>query len=212
MASKASAESQANEKETARIEAFSDGVFAIAITLLALEMKVPHVGGESGKPFSALLEETARLWPSYVAFVTSFLTILVMWVHHHRILRLVHRTDSSLLFSNGVFLLVVSAVPFPTAMLSEYLNTPAAAQAAGVYAGFYVLVAIGFQILRHFAFRKEMLRPDANLATIRVLSQSYRFGPLLYLIAAGSAALSVWLCLALCTALWVFWAYTSQDC
>src|SRR5579863_5349666 len=89
------AEKQA-ERQTGRLEAFSDGVFAIAMTLLALELKVPHPASAADLP-SALASE----WPSYLAFVTSFFTVLIMWVHHHAIFRLVHRVDAKLLFANG---------------------------------------------------------------------------------------------------------------
>ncbi len=110
------------EKETARVEAFSDGVFAIAITLLVLEFKVPHLPQEasSGELFHALL----KLWPSTVAFLGSFAAILIMWINHHGLFRLIHKTDSRFLFANGFMLLMVTFVPFPTAVLAEYLGRP----------------------------------------------------------------------------------------
>ena len=125
--------SSAEEKETGRIEAFSDGVFAIAITLLVLELKVPHLAGdaEPGALAAALLKQ----WPSYLAFVTSFFTILIMWANHHAIFNLVHKTDAEFLFANGFLLLLVTVVPFPTALLAEYLIKPGAPVAAAVYAG-----------------------------------------------------------------------------
>src|SRR5215813_6252425 len=84
----------AQEKETGRVEAFSDGVFAIAITLLVLELKIP-----AAQP-GALLPALLRQWPTFLAFVTSFATILVMWVNHHRLFTLVHRTTGAFLFLN----------------------------------------------------------------------------------------------------------------
>ena len=80
------------EKETGRLEAFSDGVFAIAITLLVLELKVPAIPLSSATSPS-LAKALLQLWPSYLALVTSFFTVLIMWMHHHAILRNVHRTD-----------------------------------------------------------------------------------------------------------------------
>src|SRR5262249_53867686 len=122
----------ADEKETGRIEAFSDGVFAIAVTLLVLELKVPHLadGGANGSLGRAL----AAQWPSYVALVTSFFTILVMWANHHRIFDLVRRIDAPFLYSNGLLLLCVTVVPFPTALLAEYFRKPGGPVAAAVYA------------------------------------------------------------------------------
>ena len=97
------------EKETGRLEAFSDGVFAIAITLLALELKVPH--SETGQITAAtVMSGLAHQWPSYFAFITSFFTVLVMWVHHHAMFRLVRRVDVTLLFANG-FLLMLGPPP-----------------------------------------------------------------------------------------------------
>src|SRR5690348_5236090 len=85
------------DKETGRLEAFSDGVFSIAITLLALELRVPNLSGPGGPTARALWTELGRLWPSYLAFVTSFFTVLIMWVNHHGIFRLVRRTNHRLL-------------------------------------------------------------------------------------------------------------------
>ena len=118
----------ADEKETGRIEAFSDGVFAIAVTLLVLEVRVPHLqdGGAGGSLARALLAQ----WPSYVALVTSFLTVLVMWANHHRIFELVRRVNAPFLYANGLLLLVVTVVPFPTAVLAEYFQKPGATTAA----------------------------------------------------------------------------------
>jgi len=97
------------EKETGRLEAFSDGVFAIAITLLVLELKVPDLtiaGTSTGALAKALLQQ----WPSYVGLVTSFFTVLIMWVHHHGIMRNVSRTDAWLHFANGLLLLGITFV------------------------------------------------------------------------------------------------------
>ena len=100
------------EKETGRLEAFSDGVFAIAITLLVLELKVPALSVASSSP-EELGNALVRQWPSYVGLVTSFFTILIMWVHHHAILRNVRRTDAWLHFANGCLLLGITLFPTP---------------------------------------------------------------------------------------------------
>ncbi len=112
------------DKDTARAEAFSDGVFAIAITLLILEIRVPALkaAAANGPLFSAL----AGLWPSFLAFFLSFFVILVMWVNHHEFMRLVHHVDYPFLFANGFVPLLVTFVPFPTAVLARYLGTGAA--------------------------------------------------------------------------------------
>jgi len=90
-------------KETARIEAFSDGVFAIAITLLVLDLKVPHDMAE-GRDLAAALW---RQWPAYLAFVTSFATICIMWINHRRMFTLIGRADDGLLVLNGLLLFLL---------------------------------------------------------------------------------------------------------
>jgi uncharacterized membrane protein len=111
-------------KETARVEAFSDGDFAIAITLLILEIHVPHLSEDA--PSRDLLFAILALWPSLLALLLRFLVVLVMWVNHHELARLVRRVNYPLLFSNGFLLLMTTFDPFPTAVLAQYLGTNAA--------------------------------------------------------------------------------------
>jgi len=99
---------ESSAKETGRIEAFSDGVFAIAMTLLVLDLKVPKEVGVNLSLASALLEQ----WPSYLAFLISFATVGIMWMNHHRLFTLIHRTDHWLLVLNGLLLLGVTRFPF----------------------------------------------------------------------------------------------------
>src|SRR5947208_16798801 len=123
---------------TARVEAFSDGVFAIAITLLILEIRVPPAGGAGGL-WAGLL----ALWPSYVAFLLSFFVVLVMWVNHHELMRLVRVVTYPLLFANGLLLLTVTFVPFPTAVLAQHLATPEATVAVAFYYGTFAVSSLG---------------------------------------------------------------------
>jgi uncharacterized membrane protein len=198
------------EHETTRLEAFSDGVFAIAITLLVLEIKVPHFEGTATS--SALADALLKQWPSYLALVTSFFTVLIMWVHHHIVLRLVRRADVNLLFVNGFLLLFISVVPFPTAVVAEYLGTPAAPAACTLYAGFFVGISVCFQLLVGSAFRETVLAPDASHATIRRLRRSYWAGPPLYLVATATAPFFPLAAIGICTALWIFWAAMTREC
>ena len=150
-----------------RLQALIDGVFAIAITLLALELKVPHLESAGGSVTPASLAAgLAHQWPSYFAFLTSFFTVLVMWVHHHSIFRLVRRVDVTLLFANGFLLMLVTVVPFPTAVVAEYLRTPAAPAACTLYSGIFVLIGIGFVVLLWAATRKAVVDPEASPANL----------------------------------------------
>ncbi len=153
---------RAEEKETGRLEAFSDGVFAIAMTLLALDLKVPHLGDQASAAelAAALLQQ----WPSYMAFVTSFGTVLVMWVHHHSMFRLIHKVTSGFLFVNGFLLLLVTVVPFPTALVSAYFGKPGSGIACAVYAGLFVMISVAYNLLSRMAVHRrscsEATRPS----------------------------------------------------
>jgi uncharacterized membrane protein len=195
------------EKETGRLEAFSDGVFAIAITLLILELKVPPIpiaGGTSQALRNALLEQ----WPSYFSLATSFFTILIMWMHHHAIIKHVRRTDAWLHFVNGFLLLLITFVPFPTAVVALYLRTPAAPAAVVFYCAVFVLLAVAFNLLLSAAFRRKLIGHRVPAEFIVQTKQSYLAGPPAYLLAMGAAFYSVRVSLTICTALWIFWATT----
>ncbi len=97
-----------------RLEAFSDAVFAIAITLLALNLQVPVLTAVTPQ---ALVATLAAKWPTYLGFLLSFVTLLIAWVYHHRLLEGAKHAGTGLLFINGMLLLIVSAAPFPTALL-----------------------------------------------------------------------------------------------
>ena len=201
------------EKQTSRLEAFSDGVFAIAITLLVLELKVPVFPSGGVRPTSAALAAgLMRQWPSYLALVTSFFSVLVMWVHHHALFRCVRQTDARLLFANGFLLLVVSIVPFPTAVLANYFDTPAAPAACAVYAGVFVLIGIAFYLLLLAAFRHEIVGGAPSETRLARLRRSYRLGPPLYLLATVAAPFNRWVTMGICTALWILWAATTREC
>ena len=138
---------QAEEKETGRVEAFSDGVFAIAITLLILEIRPPEDATGAGDLLTKL---TKDLLPSYLAYLTGFATIGVMWINHHRMFTHVRRVDQGLLFYNTLLLLVISFVPFPTAVIAKYLASDHAGTAnvaAMLYSGMGIVIAIVFNLL-----------------------------------------------------------------
>lgn len=198
----------AEEKETGRIEAFSDGVFAIAITLLVLEVKVPHLpdGGAGGSLVRALLAQ----WPSYVALVTSFFTILVMWVNHHRIFGYVRRVNAPFLYANGLLLFVVTIVPFPTALLAEYFEKPGASVAAAVYAGTFVVSGISYNLLWRCAISgRRLLKAGVSEETLAEISRRYWIGVPGYLAAALGALVSPVLTVGICVALLVVWIAVS---
>jgi uncharacterized membrane protein len=196
------------EKETGRVEAFSDGVIAIAVTLLILEIQVPKVA-EIGS--GGLLVKLLGLWPSFLAFVTSFAMVLVMWVNHHRIFRLVRTTDYPFLYWNGLLLLTITFFPFPTALLAEHLAGPEATAATAFYAATQVAIALAFNgVWGHLRRHPHLLLSSADPEEVAAITRQYRFGPLLYLIAFALAFVSVAASVATCLALAVFFAIAGR--
>ncbi len=169
-------------KETGRLEAFSDGVFAVAITLLVLNIQPP--------PPDALPRGSGELliflrdkWPIYLAFVTSFATIGIMWVNHHRLFTHIKRSDNNLLLLNLLLLLIIVFIPFPTALMAEYINQPDNRVAAVLYSGTFFLMALFFNLVWLYASRKNrLLSPNANIQEVRAITGQYRFGPLCYVV------------------------------
>jgi len=125
----------------ARLEAFSDGVFAIAATLLVLELRVPRGVGD-------LAQTLLDAWPAYAAYLVSFLTIGIIWVNHHTLLEHIRRVDRPFLYLNVLLLLWVAIVPFPTSVLDEYLLSDRGATVAAVlYGAVGLLIAVAFSAI-----------------------------------------------------------------
>jgi TMEM175 potassium channel family protein len=167
---------------TNRLEAFSDGVFAIAATLLILNVAVSASGG-------SLSHGLLSIWPSYVAYAVSFVTIGVIWANHHTVIGQISHVNRTFLVINTLFLMVVAFIPFPTHLLSEYILDPENAQAAAVAYGITgTLVAVMFNIMwRYAASGRRLLRADARSRTVDGISRSYLPGPFLYAAATAVA-------------------------
>jgi uncharacterized membrane protein len=164
-------------RDTDRIEAFSDGVFAIAITLLVIEIGVPHVEG------TTLLGALVGQWPSYLGYVISFLQIGVIWANHHNRFRFIARSDHGLLFLNILFLMCVAFIPFPTALLADYLQGTERSTAGAVYAGTLAVTAIFFTLLWLYAAANYRL-VDRNLdpSLLRAMTRRYVAGMVAYIV------------------------------
>jgi uncharacterized membrane protein len=172
------------------LETFSDGVFAIAITLLILELDVPT--DTHGDLWHALLQQ----WPSYLAYLISFAVIGIIWVNHHGILALVARVDRPLLYLNLLLLLAVAGIPFPTALIAEHLRSPGidAKVAAAVYGGWAVLVAVSFNLMWRWIVRdRGLIHQHIDLAALRANTRRFSLGVVIYPLTIGIAFLSpVW--------------------
>jgi uncharacterized membrane protein len=211
----AHASARSDQKETGRLEAFSDGVFAIAITLLVLDFKVPKPADLRAGPgplgAHGLLAALLTQWPTLLAYLTSFLSILVMWVNHHLLFGLIRRTDHLFLYLNGLLLLFVTFVPFPTALVAAYLEHPGATAAAALYSATYLCIAIVYNLLwRHASRDRRLLDSAASATAIDEIDRSYRFGPPLYALAFVLAFVQLTASLVTCLALAVFFSVTGS--
>ena len=192
------------DKETTRIEAFSDGVFAIAITLLVLQLKVPQESEVAEVP---LVTQLLRQWPAYVSYIISFAFIGIMWINHHRLFTHIRRSDNNLMILNLLLLMGVTLVPFPTAVLAEHLGHFDDQPAAMFYSAVYVVIAVFFNLLWRYAVHKgRLLDADCDRESVEEISKKYALGPLLYLVCFGLAWISVAASLALNVALAVMFA------
>jgi uncharacterized membrane protein len=162
--------------ETTRLETFSDGVLAIAITLLVLELPTPEVG-EHGF-WRALLD----LWPSFAAYTISFLTIGVMWINHHTIFIHIARLDRIFLLLNTLLLMTIAFLPYPTKVMAEFLEHGHRARDALILYGLVLTVtAVFFNLLWNYASRwGNLLAPDADPVEVAGITRSYLPGVVLY--------------------------------
>ena len=187
---------------TSRLEAFSDGVFAIAATLLILNVSVGQ---------GPLAGELIRIWPSYAAYAVSFVTIGIIWINHHTVMAQIGHVDRVFLMVSVLFLAVIAFIPFPTRLLAESLTTPGDAQAAALAYGIVLtLTAVMFNVLwRYAAHEKRLLRTDADQRTVDGISRSYLPGPFLYLTATAMALVNPYVSAALYGALALFYVLES---
>jgi uncharacterized membrane protein len=174
--------SAGRDSDTGRIEAFSDGVFAIAITLLIIEISVPHL--EDEPPGTTLPQALVGLWPSYLGYLISFLQIGVIWANHHNRFRFIERSDHGLLFLNILFLMCVAFIPFPTALLAEYLErTASERETAGViYAGTLAVTAVFFTLLWLYAAANRLVDRNLDPSLVRAMTRRYLLGTVAYLL------------------------------
>jgi uncharacterized membrane protein len=185
---------QAEIADTSRLETFADGVMAIAITLLILEIDVPHVEGDG-----SLALALARQWPSYAAYVVSFLTIGIIWVNHHHLFTVIERSTSTFLMLNVVFLMTIAALPWPTALVAEYIQDDARrAVATAVYGGTMVAIAVMFNVVWRYASHDARLLPrTVDRVALARINRNYLAGPVVYSAATLLALANPWISLVI---------------
>jgi uncharacterized membrane protein len=188
--------------ETSRLETFSDGVFAIAATLLILEVSLPGHG--------SVTHDLVHAWPSYVAYAISFLTIGIIWVNHHTVMEQIGRVDRTFLFINVVFLMIVAFSPFPTRVLAEHLREGSRA-AAFAYGLTFTLMALSYGVMWLYAARgRRLIAEDADQRVVTGITRSFAPGSFIYAAATLSSLISAYLAVALYAAIALFYVLESS--
>jgi uncharacterized membrane protein len=176
-----------------RVEALADGVFAIAMTLLILDVKVPPRGDA---PEGELAWQLWALWPRFAAYGVSFVVAGVLWVGHHALMHFVRRADRAFLWLNIFFLLFISALPFATALLGQHHDNPVAVT---VYCcNLIVAGLVLYAQLRYAAGPGGLFDADTDRQMIRAGGRRILMGPVIYALAIPIAYVSTGASLALC--------------
>ena len=186
-----------------RLEAFCDGVFAIALTLLIIDIKIP--ASEGIRTTRELWLALGHLGPSIFAFVLSFAIILITWVNHHGMFKLVNKSSASFIYANGFLLLTVVFMPFPTALVGEYLLTDHAGPAVVIYNSVTVVQSAAWILVSGAALRGQLTRDDRSTSLMR---DNHRNGYVAVVVYSLLALIAVWFPLAIAivtTVLWVYW-------
>ena len=159
--------------ETGRTEAFSDGIFSIAATLLVLDLKAPA----ATMPF---WQGVAAQWPAYASFLLSFLFIGIMWLNHHRLFSHIHRSSDLLMVANLLLLLGVVWIPYPTSLMAQSMIAGQLKDAAILYNGSYLVIALLFNLLFGVCVKGGLL--DRNVSGVQSIARSYAAGILMYVV------------------------------
>jgi len=186
--------------EVGRLETFSDGVFAIAATLLILNVssRVPELAG-------------GRAWLAYAAYAVTFVNMGIIWVNHHTAFTQVGRVDRTFLMLNVFFLMFVAFIPYPTGLLTEHLGRPGAERAALLYGGTLTATAVCTNLWWLYASRwRHLLRHDAAPRLVAGITRSYLVGPFVYLAATLVALVSPNVAAVLYAAIAVFYVAESS--
>jgi uncharacterized membrane protein len=178
--------------KTDRLEFFSDGVFAIVITLLVIDIRLPQDWT------NALGPTLVALWPSYLAYAISFIVIGAIWINHHGMFLHIDKTDNGFLLLNVLQLMVIAFIPFPTAVLAESIAAGSEIALATTFYG-VTLVAVGLlvNLMWWYAVRGGLLKKNLGEAKVRLLTRRFLIGPASYAVATSVALVLPWAALAI---------------
>ncbi len=198
------------EKQTGRLEAFSDGIFGVAITLLALEIGIKeYEGADNANLWKKILEQ----WPEYFTYFNSFATVLLIWMGHNKVFRTLRATNHWIILVNGLMLLFVVLFPYPTKLVGSFIGTGAESTAVAFYAGFTGMITFSMMLLNICILKNKDLLLDYKQSKSWFMSQikGQIIGILSY---AGIAILAFYhseIALVGTFAMWLFWAFATKD-
>jgi len=186
-----------------RLEAFCDGVFAIALTLLIIDIKIP-----STKEINSTTEfwqELKHIIPSVFAFLLSFIIVLITWVNHHNSLKMLNRSSASFIYANGLLLLTVVFIPFPTSLIGEHILTNHAAPAVILYDSTLAIQAVSWILFTTAALKDQLAKNEKLRSSIR---DNRKFGYFAFVLYTLFAIIAIWVPFAIAiitTITWIFW-------
>jgi uncharacterized membrane protein len=198
------------EKKTARLEAFSDGIFGVAITLLAIEIGIKEYEGATNLN---LWQKILDNWAEYFTYFNSFATVLLIWMEHHKIFNKIWKANHYIILLNGLLLLFVVLFPFPTKLVGEFIGTNAVNTAVAFYAGFTGIIVMCMFLLNLGIVRnpKFIINPENNLPWFKTQMKQQVLAISVYFLASFLAFYSPTISLGLTFLMWVFWGFATGD-
>lgn len=198
------------EKKTGRLEAFSDGIFGVAITLLAIEIGIAAYENPTNQN---LWQRIIEKWPEYFAYFNSFATVLLIWMGHHKILNRIWKANHWIILLNGLVLLFVVLFPYPTRMVGNFIGTNAQSTAISFYAGFTGIIVLTMFLLNvGILYSKEVIiNSEKNVSWFRGQIKQQLTAIAVYTIATFLAFYYPTIALAMTFLMWVFWAVVTRD-
>lgn len=186
-----------------RMEAFSDGVFAIDITLLTFQLRAPDLKAAASS--HTLAVSLLQQWPNYIAYFISFTTIFIIWLNHHRMYNVIRRSDARFMFYNGLLLLLVSIVPFTTSLLASFINTPAYQLSSLLYMLLFATICWTlFGMWNHATDNYRLLKRPAADVRVQSVRTSFMLSTIIYTVAAGLSFLVPFLSILVSLAMVVY--------
>lgn len=198
------------EKKTARLEAFSDGIFGVAITLLAIEIGIAEYSDATNMN---LWEKIVEKWPEYFAYFNSFATVLLIWMGHHQMINNLLIPNQKIILLNGLVLLTIVLFPYPTKLVGTFIDTSAINTAVAFYAGFtgFIVLCMLFLNIVMINAPKLLIEPHKTIPWYKNMIKGQIIAILVYLSAACIAFYQPYIALGITFLMWVFWAFYTKD-